>query len=52
MAQTDPLDEPLTTSVADADSFRYYPAYEGACWTRCARARRSSTTAAAHRMRC
>ncbi|MFJ8647033.1 TIGR03364 family FAD-dependent oxidoreductase [Streptomyces sp. NPDC093546] len=28
MMQTDPLGEPLTTSVADADSFRYYPAYE------------------------
>ncbi len=25
MMQTDPLGEPLTTSVADADSFRYYP---------------------------
>lgn len=29
MMQTDPLGEPLTTSVADADSFRYYPAYRG-----------------------
>ncbi|MFB7263061.1 TIGR03364 family FAD-dependent oxidoreductase [Streptomyces nojiriensis] len=28
MMQTDPLGEPLTTSVADADSFRYYPAYQ------------------------
>jgi len=27
MMQTEPLGEPLTTSVADADSFRYYPAY-------------------------
>ncbi|MFC8866838.1 TIGR03364 family FAD-dependent oxidoreductase [Streptomyces sp. NPDC057148] len=27
MMQTDPLGETLTTSVADADSFRYYPAY-------------------------
>ncbi|MFW3459866.1 TIGR03364 family FAD-dependent oxidoreductase [Streptomyces microflavus] len=27
MMQTDPLGEPLATSVADADSFRYYPAY-------------------------
>ncbi|WP_416968045.1 TIGR03364 family FAD-dependent oxidoreductase [Streptomyces sp. 4F14] len=27
MMQTAPLGEPLTTSVADADSFRYYPAY-------------------------
>jgi FAD dependent oxidoreductase TIGR03364 len=30
MAQTEPLGERLTTSVADADSFRYYPAYRGA----------------------
>ncbi|WP_158882960.1 TIGR03364 family FAD-dependent oxidoreductase [Amycolatopsis anabasis] len=29
MAQTEPLGETLTTSVADADSFRYYPAYRG-----------------------
>ncbi|SCD30284.1 FAD dependent oxidoreductase TIGR03364 [Streptomyces sp. DvalAA-14] len=29
MAETDPLDEPLTTAVADGDSFRYYPAYAG-----------------------
>ncbi|MEU9342964.1 TIGR03364 family FAD-dependent oxidoreductase [Streptomyces sp. NPDC048278] len=27
MMQTDPLGEALPTSVADADSFRYYPAY-------------------------
>ncbi|GGM68992.1 TIGR03364 family FAD-dependent oxidoreductase [Dactylosporangium sucinum] len=30
MAQTEPLGEALTTSVADADSFRYYPAYDAA----------------------
>ncbi|WP_370942802.1 TIGR03364 family FAD-dependent oxidoreductase [Amycolatopsis sp. cg5] len=29
MAQTEPLPEKLTTTVADADSFRYYPAYRG-----------------------
>jgi FAD dependent oxidoreductase TIGR03364 len=29
MMQTAPLGETLTTSVADADSFRYYPAYRG-----------------------
>ncbi|WET81971.1 TIGR03364 family FAD-dependent oxidoreductase [Amycolatopsis sp. QT-25] len=29
MAQTEPLGETLTTTVADADSFRYYPAYRG-----------------------
>jgi FAD dependent oxidoreductase TIGR03364 len=27
MMQTEPLDEPLTTSVADGDSLRYYPAF-------------------------
>ncbi|MDA2807086.1 TIGR03364 family FAD-dependent oxidoreductase [Nocardiopsis suaedae] len=29
MMQTGPLGEALTTAVADADSFRYYPAYAG-----------------------
>jgi FAD dependent oxidoreductase TIGR03364 len=29
MMQTDPLGEALTTSVADGDSFRYYPGYAG-----------------------
>ncbi|MFI5732039.1 TIGR03364 family FAD-dependent oxidoreductase [Kribbella sp. NPDC051587] len=29
MMQTEPLDVQLTTAVADADSFRYYPAYAG-----------------------
>ncbi|GAB3810994.1 TIGR03364 family FAD-dependent oxidoreductase [Kribbella italica] len=29
MMQTAPLDEQLTTAIADADSFRYYPAYQG-----------------------
>nr|WP_219733014.1 TIGR03364 family FAD-dependent oxidoreductase [Kribbella qitaiheensis] len=29
MMQTAPLEQQLTTAVADADSFRYYPAYEG-----------------------
>ena len=30
MMQTEPLGEELTTSVADGDSFRYYPAYREA----------------------
>jgi FAD dependent oxidoreductase TIGR03364 len=30
MAQTGPLGEQLSTSVADGDSFRYYPAFAGA----------------------
>jgi FAD dependent oxidoreductase TIGR03364 len=29
MLQTEPLDERLPTSIADADSMRYYPAYAG-----------------------
>ncbi|NIK57131.1 TIGR03364 family FAD-dependent oxidoreductase [Kribbella shirazensis] len=29
MMQTAPLDDTLTTAVADGDSFRYYPAYRG-----------------------
>jgi FAD dependent oxidoreductase TIGR03364 len=30
MMQTAPLGEPLTTAIADGDSFRYYPAYRRA----------------------
>lgn len=41
MMQTDPLDEPLTTAVADGDSFRYYPAFAGTALTRCATPSRS-----------
>jgi FAD dependent oxidoreductase TIGR03364 len=29
MMQTDPLGESLTTAIADADSFRYYPGFAG-----------------------
>ncbi|MET0454041.1 MAG: TIGR03364 family FAD-dependent oxidoreductase [Mycobacterium sp.] len=29
MMQTDPLGEPLTTAIADGDSFRYYPGFAG-----------------------
>lgn len=29
MMQTAPLDEPLTTAIADGDSFRYYPGFSG-----------------------
>lgn len=29
MLQTDPLGEPLTTAIADGDSFRYYPGFAG-----------------------
>lgn len=47
MMQTDPLDEPLTTSVADADSFRYYPAYES---TALEAGQDQEPVAAAHKM--
>ncbi|MGN9794148.1 TIGR03364 family FAD-dependent oxidoreductase [Streptomyces sp. OZ13] len=47
MMQTDPLGEPLTTSVADADSFRYYPAYDSAALDA---AQPQAPVAAEHRM--
>ncbi|MFF5444479.1 TIGR03364 family FAD-dependent oxidoreductase [Streptomyces sp. NPDC012888] len=50
MMQTDPLGEPLTTSVADADSFRYYPAYRSAALDALQAAQPQAETAAAHRM--
>ncbi|MEU2437671.1 TIGR03364 family FAD-dependent oxidoreductase [Streptomyces rubradiris] len=50
MMQTDPLGEPLTTSVADADSFRYYPAYASAALDELNARQPQPRTAAAHRM--
>lgn len=50
MMQTAPLDEPLTTSVADADSFRYYPAYRGAALDALAAAQPQEAVAAEHAM--
>ncbi|QQM39615.1 TIGR03364 family FAD-dependent oxidoreductase [Streptomyces liliifuscus] len=50
MMQTDPLGEPLTTSVADADSFRYYPAYDSAALAELNARRPQAETAARHRM--
>lgn len=50
MMQTDPLGEPLTTSVADADSFRYYPAYRGGALDTLNAEQAQAPTAAAHRM--
>ncbi|MEU3447426.1 TIGR03364 family FAD-dependent oxidoreductase [Streptomyces thermolilacinus] len=47
MMQTAPLGEPLTTSVADADSFRYYPAYDSAAL---AAGQPQEPVAAAHHM--
>ncbi|MFF1318153.1 MULTISPECIES: TIGR03364 family FAD-dependent oxidoreductase [Streptomyces] len=50
MMQTDPLGEPLTTSVADADSFRYYPAYASDALDALNAGQAQARTAAAHRM--
>ncbi|MGW8631409.1 TIGR03364 family FAD-dependent oxidoreductase [Streptomyces sp. NPDC055793] len=50
MMQTDPLGEPLTTSVADADSFRYYPAYGSPALDELNARQPQPTTAAEHRM--
>ncbi|MDO0933434.1 TIGR03364 family FAD-dependent oxidoreductase [Streptomyces sp. DG2A-72] len=50
MMQTDPLGEPLTTSVADADSFRYYPAYRSPALDELNARQPQPETAADHRM--
>ncbi|MEV5339136.1 TIGR03364 family FAD-dependent oxidoreductase [Streptomyces sp. NPDC052676] len=50
MMQTDPLGEPLTTSVADADSFRYYPAYASPALDELNARAPQAPTAAEHRM--
>ncbi|MET9252236.1 TIGR03364 family FAD-dependent oxidoreductase [Streptomyces sp. NPDC048182] len=50
MMQTDPLGEPLTTSVADADSFRYYPAYGSPALDALNASQPQAPTAAEHRM--
>ncbi|MFF7752578.1 TIGR03364 family FAD-dependent oxidoreductase [Streptomyces sp. NPDC007971] len=50
MMQTDPLGERLTTSVADADSFRYYPAYASPALEELNAGRPQARTAAEHKM--
>ncbi|MEV4940030.1 TIGR03364 family FAD-dependent oxidoreductase [Streptomyces zaomyceticus] len=50
MMQTEPLGEPLTTSVADADSFRYYPAYASEALDALKAGQPQDPTAAAHGM--
>ncbi|MBB4788953.1 TIGR03364 family FAD-dependent oxidoreductase [Streptomyces rapamycinicus] len=50
MMQTDPLGEPLPTSVADSDSFRYYPAYASPALDELNGRRPQAGTAAEHRM--
>ncbi|MFD0408681.1 TIGR03364 family FAD-dependent oxidoreductase [Kitasatospora sp. NPDC127116] len=50
MMQTDPLGETLTTSVADGDSFRYYPAFAGTALDRLRETQPQPPVAAEHRM--
>jgi FAD dependent oxidoreductase TIGR03364 len=50
MMQTDPLGEEMPTSVADADSFRYYPAYAGGALDALAEGQPQEPVAAEHRM--
>ncbi|MFE6160114.1 TIGR03364 family FAD-dependent oxidoreductase [Streptomyces sp. NPDC056486] len=50
MMQTEPLGEALTTSVADADSFRYYPAYKSDALDALNAGQAQTPTAAAHKM--
>ncbi|MGW3543224.1 TIGR03364 family FAD-dependent oxidoreductase [Nocardia niigatensis] len=50
MMQTAPLGEPLTTAIADGDSFRYYPAFAGPELDRLNREEAQPFTAAQHKM--
>ena len=50
MMQTEPLGEELPTSIADGDSFRYYPAYAGGALDALNTAQPQHETAAEHRM--
>jgi FAD dependent oxidoreductase TIGR03364 len=50
MMQTEPMTRRLTTSVADGDSFRYYPAYQGAALDALNTHQPQAPVAARHRM--
>jgi FAD dependent oxidoreductase TIGR03364 len=50
MMQTEPLEEPLTTAIADADSFRYYPGFAGEALDALRRNEPQDTVAEEHRM--
>ncbi|MFR9751693.1 TIGR03364 family FAD-dependent oxidoreductase [Nocardia sp. 004] len=50
MMQTAPLGEPLTTAIADGDSFRYYPGFAGPELDVLNREQAQTQTAAAHKM--
>ncbi len=50
MMQTDPLDEPLSTAIADGDSFRYYPGFAGPALDTLRRSESQAPVAEEHRM--
>jgi FAD dependent oxidoreductase TIGR03364 len=50
MMQTAPLEEPLTTAIADGDSLRYYPAYAGDALDTLVRNENQDPVAGEHRM--
>lgn len=50
MMQTAPLDEPLTTAIADGDSMRYYPAFAGNALESLRRSENQDPVADAHAM--
>ncbi|GGK42503.1 TIGR03364 family FAD-dependent oxidoreductase [Nocardia camponoti] len=50
MMQTAPLGEPLTTAIADADSFRYYPGFAGPELDSLAAEQSQTAIAAEHKM--
>ncbi|NEW39265.1 TIGR03364 family FAD-dependent oxidoreductase [Nocardia cyriacigeorgica] len=50
MMQTAPLGEPLTTAIADGDSFRYYPGFAGPQVEALGREQSQTATAAEHKM--
>ncbi|WP_076476534.1 TIGR03364 family FAD-dependent oxidoreductase [Williamsia sterculiae] len=50
MMQTAPLGEPLTTAIADGDSFRYYPGFAGAALEQLRNRQPQTETAELHRM--
>lgn len=50
MMQTAPLGEPLTTAIADGDSFRYYPGFAGPQLDSLAAEQSQTATAAEHKM--
>lgn len=50
MMQTEPLGEPLTTAIADGDSFRYYPGFTGSALNSLKRGESQDAVADEHRM--